>query len=82
MVLLYYPLINYPDLESGFILGFFATLRAALYGEQKKEAKFHQKKSKKSRKRKKIRNKQKLGILARVCEVGAEQFLSPIPTEG
>lgn len=58
--------------ESGFVLGFFASLRSALYGEQKKEVHTlrHQ------RKRKQLK---KLGILERVAEVGVENLLSTSP---
>ena len=56
----------------GFVLGFFASLRTALYGEQQKEVK-HIRKSKK--------NQKKLGILQKVQEVGPERFLSPAPLE-
>ncbi|XP_059096744.1 trafficking kinesin-binding protein milt-like [Tigriopus californicus] len=61
--------------ENGFVLGFFASLRSALYGEQKKEVHTlrHQ------RKRKQLK---KLGILERVAEVGVENLLSssPVPS--
>ena len=60
------------------MLGFFSTLKTAIYGQQEKEA-FSMRKSSKPKKRTK---KSKLGILARVQEVGSQQFLSPIPTEG
>jgi len=56
----------------GFVLGFFASLRTALYGEQPKEVKIMRKSTKKSK---------KLGILQKVQEVGPERFLSPAPLE-
>ena len=64
--------------KSGFALGFFATLRNAIYGEQEKEAMS----LKKANNPKKHMKKAKLGILARIQETGSQQFLSPIPTEG
>lgn len=59
----------------GFVLGFFASLRTALYGEQQKEVMTLKKKARKSKARK------KLGILEKVQEVGPERFLSPAPLE-
>ena len=59
------------DANPGFVLGFFASLRTALYGEQQKEVMTLTKKHKKSKK--------KLGILKKVQEVGPERFLSPAP---
>jgi len=59
----------------GFVLGFFASLRTALYGEQQKEVLTLKKKARKSKARK------KLGILEKVQEVGPERFLSPAPLE-
>ena len=57
---------------TGMVLGFFASLRAALYGEQQKEVKTLRRKHKKV----KVKTK-KLGILEKVQEVGPERFLSP-----
>ena len=56
------------------VLGFFASLRAALYGEQQKEVKTLRRKHKKTKRDSK---KPKLGILEKVQEVGPERFLSP-----
>ena len=58
--------------EPGMVLGFFASLRAALYGEQQKEVKTLRRKHKKGKGATK-----KLGILEKVQEVGPERFLSP-----
>ena len=60
--------------EPGMVLGFFASLRAALYGEQQKEVKTLRRKHKKTKRDSK---KPKLGILEKVQEVGPERFLSP-----
>jgi hypothetical protein len=61
----------------GFVLGFFASLRTALYGEQQKEVKTLLRKKKKQPIM--ASNKSRLGILERVQEVGPQRFLSPTP---
>ena len=66
------------DDNPGFVLGFFASLRTALYGEQRKEVLTLKKKEKKVTKA----QRKKLGILDKVHEVGPERFLSPSPMEG
>ena len=59
--------------ESGYVLGFFASLRTALYGEQQKEAQM-------TIRRKKGKSvSKKLGILEKVEEVGVENLLSASP---
>jgi len=67
-----------PTMEDnpGYVLGFFASLRTALYGEQQKEVMTLKKKARKSKK-----GQKKLGILEKVQEVGPERFLSPAPLE-
>lgn len=66
--------------ESGIVVGFFSSLRAALYGEQQKEVQTLRRNKKKSM------MKKKFGILAKVEEVGVENLLSASPapssTEG
>ncbi len=59
----------------GFVAGFFASLRSALYGEQQKEA---QAQILKRRKKRKPAIK-RLGILEKVEEVGVERFMSASP---
>ena len=59
----------------GFVAGFFASLRSALYGEQQKEA---QAQILKRRKKRKPVIK-RLGILEKVEEVGVERFMSASP---
>jgi hypothetical protein len=63
-------------LNSGFVQGFFASLRSALYGEQQKEVQAQILRSK--RKKKKTFAK-RLGILEKVEEAGIERFLSASP---
>ena len=69
---------NPDDSNPGFVLGFFASLRTALYGEQRKEVMTIKRKHKKVTKA----ERKKLGILEKVHEVGPERFLSPAPMEG
>merc|ERR1712241_1470198 len=59
--------------SEGLVSSFFASLKSAVYGEQKKEAKTLIRK-----KRKKIRQRQykRLGILEKVEEVGVENLFS------
>lgn len=65
-----------PDADNpGFVLGFFASLRSALYGEQQKEVI----KTATLKRHKKKAGHKKLGIFKRVQEVGPERFLSPAP---
>lgn len=64
--------------ESGLVLGFFASLRSALYGEQQKEVKTLMRKKRHHHKKCGSGSK-KLGILERVEEVGVERFMSPAP---
>lgn len=59
------------------MVGFFSSLRAALYGEQQKEAQAQLLRAKR-KKRKPVITK-RLGILEKVEEVGVERFLSASP---
>ncbi len=70
--------------ESGIVVGFFSALKAALYGEQQKEA---QSTLRRQHHRKSISKRgglKKFGILERVEEVGVENLLSasPLPDSG
>ena len=63
--------------ESGIVHGFFASLKAALYGEQRKEAQAHIRRNHHHKKRQ--QQQKKLGILEKVEEVGVENLLSASP---
>jgi hypothetical protein len=61
---------------SGFVFGFFSSLRAALYGEQQKEAQAQILRQKRKKRKPAMK---RLGILEKVEEVGVERFMSASP---
>ena len=62
--------------SSSGLFGFFSSLRAALYGEQQKEAQAQILRQKRKKRKPGIK---RLGILEKVEEVGVERFMSASP---
>ena len=70
-------MINDQNAGAGLVQSFFSSVKAALYGEQQKEAKTQRIKRKKS-----MRKTKTFGILQKVEEVGVENLIgaSPVPS--